>query len=284
MRLTVTKHHGLGNDFLVVLRPARRQHRLAVGGAATVRSPAGHRCRRSAGRRPASRTAAIAWCCTTPTGAAAEMSGNGIRCFAQAVARRAATTAASDRHRRRCAPGGDVADVRRRPRSTPASDMGPVTPIGRAVATGPISAPIRAARSPTSSSATPRGGRRRRRVGRRHRRARGASCPTSTSRSIEAGPEARRHHDAGARARRRRHRSVRHRRLRGGVGRGALRPGRRRTREKSPCTWTVAMPRFVSEPRPTTPSCSSGPPRSWPPSPSISTTRPSEPGRAIRAV
>ena len=83
--LTVTKHHGLGNDFLVVFEPpdtdlgalARRwcDRRRGIGadGLLIGTSVDGHDARMVLHNADGSR---------------AEMSGNGIRCFAQAIVRR----------------------------------------------------------------------------------------------------------------------------------------------------------------------------------------------------
>ncbi|MGA1438740.1 MAG: diaminopimelate epimerase [Ilumatobacteraceae bacterium] len=83
--LTVTKHHGLGNDFLVVFDPPEtdlsvlaqrwcdRRRGLGADGLLIGTSVAGHDARMVLHNADGSR---------------AEMSGNGIRCFAQAIARR----------------------------------------------------------------------------------------------------------------------------------------------------------------------------------------------------
>lgn len=87
MTLTLTKHHGLGNDFLVALDPAigdgqlpelaRRlcDRRLGIGADGLLVGTAadGYASRMTLYNADGSR---------------AEMSGNGIRCFAQAIARR----------------------------------------------------------------------------------------------------------------------------------------------------------------------------------------------------
>jgi diaminopimelate epimerase len=84
-RLTLTKHHGLGNDFLVVFQPcgedlpalARRlcDRRRGIGadGLLVGDTVEGHDARMTLYNADGSR---------------AEMSGNGIRCFAQAFAAR----------------------------------------------------------------------------------------------------------------------------------------------------------------------------------------------------
>lgn len=81
--LTLTKHHGLGNDFLVAFHPglddldtlARRlcDRRRGIGadGLLVADTAAGHAARMTLYNADGSR---------------AEMSGNGIRCFAQALA------------------------------------------------------------------------------------------------------------------------------------------------------------------------------------------------------
>ncbi len=84
MRLTLTKYHGLGNDFLVLVDPpdvdlpalARRlcDRRRGIGadGLLTVSDEPGYDARMTLHNADGSR---------------AEMSGNGIRCFAQSIAR-----------------------------------------------------------------------------------------------------------------------------------------------------------------------------------------------------
>jgi diaminopimelate epimerase len=85
MKLELTKHHGLGNDFLVVFDPpvddlpelARqlcdRRRGVGADGLLIVRSAAGYTARMTL---------------HNADGSTAEMSGNGIRCFAQALAMR----------------------------------------------------------------------------------------------------------------------------------------------------------------------------------------------------
>ena len=91
--MRLSKHHGLGNDFLVVLDPTRRppvgrrrwrarrlcdRHRgIGADGLIVGR-------RRSDERMPRSCTMVL----RNADGSRAEMSGNGIRCLAQAVVRR----------------------------------------------------------------------------------------------------------------------------------------------------------------------------------------------------
>jgi diaminopimelate epimerase len=83
--LTLTKHHALGNDFLVVFHPhvadlpalARRlcdrHHGVGADGLLVAESEPGHSAR---------------MVLFNADGSGAEMSGNGIRCFAQALAAR----------------------------------------------------------------------------------------------------------------------------------------------------------------------------------------------------
>ena len=104
--MRLTKHHGLGNDFLVLLdldgtRPVSPEQAAALcdrrTGRRRRRAPARHR------RAPTAPTSR--WSCSTPTARRAEMSGNGIRCLAQAVfqAGLAAPPVLTRRHRRRAA-------------------------------------------------------------------------------------------------------------------------------------------------------------------------------------
>ena len=84
--LTLTKHHGLGNDFLVAVDPPRddlpglarrlcdRRRGVGADGLLVATAAEGYAARMVLYNADGSR---------------AEMSGNGIRCFAQAVARRA---------------------------------------------------------------------------------------------------------------------------------------------------------------------------------------------------
>ena len=242
--LALTKHHGLGNDFLVVfdpdvadrLPPCARPV-CATGGPASV--PTG--C--SSGRAAERRTTAIGMTLYNADGSRAEMSGNGIRCLAQALAQRAgdlAATADPDRcGRARRRTDGHRVD---RTRSTPRVEMGdgratrPNRPAGRR------SDATRSARRPPQP---------RQPAQRRRRRRRGRGRPRSPRREgarrqpgdHRARPRAERRHDAGPRARRRDHRGVRHGRLRGGVrrrARGASSPAVRPA--KWSCTWTAEMP------------------------------------------
>ncbi|GAC1544574.1 MAG: diaminopimelate epimerase [Acidimicrobiales bacterium] len=82
--IRLTKHHGLGNDFLVLLEPASDVDAVAL---------ARHVCDRRRGigadgllvARPAGDGADVGMELRNADGGRAEMSGNGIRCFAQAV-------------------------------------------------------------------------------------------------------------------------------------------------------------------------------------------------------
>ena len=85
MKLELTKHHGLGNDFLVVFHPGLddlpalavrvcdRRRGIGADGLLVAESEAGYAARMVLYNADGSR---------------AEMSGNGIRCFAQALAAR----------------------------------------------------------------------------------------------------------------------------------------------------------------------------------------------------
>ncbi|GAC1309065.1 MAG: diaminopimelate epimerase [Acidimicrobiales bacterium] len=82
--IRLTKHHGLGNDFLVLLEPPPDVDLVAL---------ARHLCDRRRGvgadgllvARPAGESADVTMELRNADGGRAEMSGNGIRCFAQAV-------------------------------------------------------------------------------------------------------------------------------------------------------------------------------------------------------
>ncbi|MCB0971691.1 MAG: hypothetical protein KDA97_09295, partial [Acidimicrobiales bacterium] len=94
MTFRLTKHHGLGNDFLV--------HLTDDGAAAADRQAWIERARRWCDRRrgigadglivglhgPAAGDADLAMLLVNADGSVAEMSGNGIRCLAQAEAMR----------------------------------------------------------------------------------------------------------------------------------------------------------------------------------------------------
>ena len=111
--LTLTKHHGLGNDFLVTFAEpdgagrsgwedlARRlcDRRLGIGAdgllvATAGEGPTGRAAAAPNADGPGSPTVAdIAMQLYNPDGGRAEMSGNGIRCLVQAWARRQDLTA-----------------------------------------------------------------------------------------------------------------------------------------------------------------------------------------------
>jgi diaminopimelate epimerase len=88
-RIQLTKHHGLGNDFLVVFHPAvdnlpelarrlcDRRRGVGADGLLIAESAEGYTARMTLFNADGSR---------------AEMSGNGIRCFAQALAARRGNT------------------------------------------------------------------------------------------------------------------------------------------------------------------------------------------------
>lgn len=87
-RLPLTKHHGLGNDFLVVFHPA--EHGV-TDGARLARQLCDRRTGVGADGLLVAETAegyAARMTLYNADGSVAEMSGNGIRCFAQAVAAR----------------------------------------------------------------------------------------------------------------------------------------------------------------------------------------------------
>ncbi len=127
MKLELTKHHGLGNDFLVVFQPgvddlaalARllcdRRRGIGADGLLVGEPSAGH---------------AAAMTLFNADGSRAEMSGNGIRCFAQALAARRgnlddlliSTDAGPRLVRLAATASADTIDVR--------VDMGAVVPIG----------------------------------------------------------------------------------------------------------------------------------------------------------
>jgi diaminopimelate epimerase len=86
--LALTKHHGLGNDFLVLIEAAHLSHQEAVELAKAS-------CNRHRGigadgllvvlPAPSDESADISMRLYNADGSVAEMSGNGIRCFAQAI-------------------------------------------------------------------------------------------------------------------------------------------------------------------------------------------------------
>ena len=89
--ITLTKHHGLGNDFLVLADVDGALDLSLAEGDALAR----HLCDRHRGigadglllalPAPRDRSAAVTMRLHNADGGVAEMSGNGIRCFAQAV-------------------------------------------------------------------------------------------------------------------------------------------------------------------------------------------------------
>ena len=84
--LSFTKHHGLGNDFLVTFDdpgddPCGSSLACAVRPSAAV-----HRCGRTPPRLRTRAASDARMVLFNADGSRAEMSGNGIRCFAQAVA------------------------------------------------------------------------------------------------------------------------------------------------------------------------------------------------------
>ena len=127
MKLELTKHHGLGNDFLVVFHPGvedlaalarllcHRRRGVGADGLLVGESSVGH---------------AAAMTLFNSDGSRAEMSGNGIRCFAQALSARRGnlddlliSTDAGPRLVRLTATASvDTLDVR--------VDMGAIVPIG----------------------------------------------------------------------------------------------------------------------------------------------------------
>ena len=159
----LTKHHGLGNDFLVA---ARRRRPDADDAAAAPRQAL---CDRHAGigadglliggpaRAPTAATSSMAL--FNADGGRAEMSGNGIRCLAQAVLRdrgvdrrsrsRSSTTDAGVRRGRACRALAEPS-AHGRGRSV---DMGAVSAIDEPTGWHG-SASIRCGRSRTSTSAT----------------------------------------------------------------------------------------------------------------------------------
>jgi diaminopimelate epimerase len=135
--LTLTKHHGLGNDFLVLLdlngahpgldavrlaRQACDRHRgIGADGLIVVTRPG----------PDAAFDADVAMELRNADGSRAEMSGNGIRCLAQAVLDAGAVTGEGVR----VATDAGVRVVQRRDGSRPgfmrlSVDMGPVNVIG----------------------------------------------------------------------------------------------------------------------------------------------------------
>ena len=86
--MRLTKHHGLGNDFLVLLDRRRLPPSRRGGRARPVRPPHRHRRRRRhpGGAHHRRRAGRVRMELYNADGSRAEMSGNGIRCLAQALA------------------------------------------------------------------------------------------------------------------------------------------------------------------------------------------------------
>ena len=239
--LELTKHHGLGNDFLVAFHPhvddlpalARRlcDRRRGIGadGLLIGESEAGYAARMVLYNSDGSR---------------AEMSGNGIRCFAQALAaRRGDLDAATHPDRRRRAIGHAVSDGE--PDVIEAAvDMGevaiieapgdwhrvgtdPLRPVSH-LSVGNPHAVVAVDDVTDRRSAQPGNDRARHQPGDRRGRSRAA-----------------RHHDARPRTRCRHHGGVRHRGLRQRVGGPCRGASSVPSSKKSPCTWMVEMPRYV---------------------------------------
>ena len=190
--LTLTKHHGLGNDFLVLFAADGDAPDLPApgrGGCATARE-ASVPTASSSPRTPTGADARMVL--YNADGSRAEMSGNGIRCLAQA-ARRPATatwralriaTDAGIRTVELAADRGPGDDPRRRRhgRGRRASPRPPGWASDRRQPGSPRRPPRR--RQPAHRR------RRRRRRRRRPARARRRGSPTSTSRSSSPGPSA----------------------------------------------------------------------------------------------
>ena len=237
-RMHLTKHHGLGNDFLVLLAPttASRRRRRPLRRRA-VRPPPGHRRRRAASRSTPARDGADLHdgAATTPTAAAAEMSGNGIRCLAQAVA---AAPGSTDGRRSRSPPTPAVRTRRRRARPTTGDAIAAERRHGRGRASiddadgwhGSTSTAAAASRTVDVGNPHLVVARRRRstRVDLARPLGRATRSRRRQRRVRRARPRADEHHDAGVGARRRHDRGVRHRRVRGRRGRARVGPGRRR--------------------------------------------------------
>ena len=185
MRLTLTKHHGLGNDFLVVFHPhvddlpalARRlcDRRRGIGADGLLIGES-----RGGGF-------AASMVLYNADGSRAEMSGNGIRCLAQAMA-----SARGDRRRQTSSPTpARLVDVWRRPTIRHHRGQrrhGPVTPIAAPAGwDGPRH------RSDASGQPSQRRQPARRRRRRRRRRvdllALGRKVPDVNLELVEPGPE-----------------------------------------------------------------------------------------------
>ena len=83
--MKLTKHHGLGNDFLVVFHP--HVDDLAGARPPAVRPHGGGSVPTACSSGSPPTGSPRRWRCYNADGSRAEMSGNGIRCFAQALAR-----------------------------------------------------------------------------------------------------------------------------------------------------------------------------------------------------
>ena len=148
----LTKHHGLANDFLVVLDEVngRVPDGRRRAGPSPVRPAPGHRCRRPHPRRlpPAGSGVDVVMHLFNADGSRAEMSGNGIRCLGQAAGRgpRAARGRVRGVDRRRAPPAPGRARAPTSHTSLVSVDMGPVGP-------GPAVAPRRGRRTSASAAA-----------------------------------------------------------------------------------------------------------------------------------
>ncbi|MEZ5247816.1 MAG: hypothetical protein R2713_00940 [Ilumatobacteraceae bacterium] len=242
--LQLTKHHGLGNDFLVVFHPPVPPARLPALAVALCdrRTGIGADGLLVAESEPG--MAARMWLYNAD-GSRAEMSGNGIRCFAQALALRRGDldgqtilTDAGDRHVRLVATDRadtieasvDMGEIRAGSEPEGWAGSAP-TPIVRCCTSTPATRTRSSAstRSPWSTS---------RRSAHTCRAPTSRSSSRATSRTSSAcSPRARRWHHPG----------LRHRRA------PAPRPGRGGwcppPRRKSSCRWTADARRFVSTTR-----------------------------------
>ena len=236
-RMRLTKHHGLGNDFLVLLdldgtaAGVAGRRRRAAATAAPASAPTGS-SRVTAGRR---RRRRHRWSCCNADGSRAEMSGNGIRCLAQAVVQAGVAGAAGPRASPPtpgCArsasrpattppPHAHAASTWARPRSpAPEPELGR-RPTSRRPSTVDVGNPHLVLRWSTT-----RADRRRRRSRRAAHRARPspAASTSSSSRRTDGDGELDMvvyERGVGLTA------GVRHRRLRGGRRGPRLGPGRR---------------------------------------------------------
>ena len=204
---TLTKHHGLGNDFLVVFHPARRRPPGVRPAAVRPHDAASAPTACSSAR--ASPGYAARMVLFNADGSRAEMSGNGIRCFAQALAARRGDltpqtilTDAGPRRVELLADRGPAHAAGHR-RHGCGARAGRARRVGR----------HRCQPGPTRGPPRPRQPAHRRRRRRRRRRrppgARPAGAP-GQPRDHRARAGAGRHHDARPRARRRHHPGLRH--------------------------------------------------------------------------